>query len=96
MFIEVISNTKILYIKFCSMIFPTTKILPNLQGGLDKEGGLDNVEYGSSLSENQTNKSSQSIIIDQSKLTKKLNAQNVSNRICKQLLQQKLRLHKKN
>ena len=31
-FIEVIFNTKIFYIKFCSMKLPTTKILPNLQG----------------------------------------------------------------
>ena len=30
-FLEVISNTKIIYIKFCSMNLPTTKILPNLQ-----------------------------------------------------------------
>ena len=43
-FLEVISNTKIFNIKFCSMKLPITKILPNLHR-LDK-GGLDNVEYG--------------------------------------------------
>ena len=37
-FLEVISNTKIFYIKFCLMKLPTTKILPNLQKGLDKGG----------------------------------------------------------
>ena len=31
-YLEVISNTKIFYIKFSSMKLPTTKILPNLQG----------------------------------------------------------------
>ena len=31
-FLELISNTKIFYIKFCSMYLPATKILPNLQG----------------------------------------------------------------
>ena len=31
-FFEVISNTKIFNIKFCSMKLQTTKILPNLQG----------------------------------------------------------------
>ena len=35
-FIEVISNTKVLYIKFCSMKLPTTKVLPNLQEVIDK------------------------------------------------------------
>ena len=38
-FLEVISNTKNLNIKFCLMKLPTTKILPNLQRG------LDNTEY---------------------------------------------------
>ena len=36
-FYEVISNTKIFNIKFCSMKLPTTKILPNLQG--TRQGG---------------------------------------------------------
>ena len=31
-FLELISNTKIFNIKFCSMKLPTTEILPNLQG----------------------------------------------------------------
>ena len=31
-FLDLFSNTKILNIKFCSMIFPKTKILQNLQG----------------------------------------------------------------
>ena len=39
-FIEVISNTKIFYMKFCSMKLPTTKILSNLQVR------MGNVEYG--------------------------------------------------
>ena len=39
-FFEIIFNTKILNIKFCSVINLTTKILPNLQGR------LDNVKYG--------------------------------------------------
>ena len=43
-FFEVISNSKIFNIFFSTKL-STTKILPNLQGGLDK-GGLDNVEYG--------------------------------------------------
>ena len=38
-FLEVISNTKIFNIKLCSIKLPTTKIFPNLQGGLDKGGG---------------------------------------------------------
>ena len=47
-FFEVISNTKILNIKFCSIIFPTTKILPYLQG-TRQGGGLDNIEYGNTF-----------------------------------------------
>ena len=43
--LEVISNTKIFYIKFWSMKLLTTKILPNLQGGLDKGRRRDKVEY---------------------------------------------------
>ena len=35
-FLELISNTKIFSIKFCSMKLQTAKILPNLQRGLDK------------------------------------------------------------
>ena len=41
-FLEVISNTKIFNIKFCSMKLTMIKILPNLQG-------LDNAEYGSRI-----------------------------------------------
>ena len=37
-FLEVISNTKIFYIKFCLMKLPTTKILPNLQGTRQRGG----------------------------------------------------------
>ena len=40
-FLELFSNTKIFNIKFCSMKLPTTKILPNLQGELEKGGELD-------------------------------------------------------
>ena len=38
-FLELISHTKILNIKFYSMKLSMTKILLNLQGGLDKGGG---------------------------------------------------------
>ena len=45
-FFEVISNTKIFNLNFCSMKLPTTKILPNLQGGLDKGGaGQRRIRY---------------------------------------------------
>ena len=37
-FFEVISNTKMFNIKFCETKMRTTKILSNLQGGLDKGG----------------------------------------------------------
>ena len=49
-FLKIISKTKIFYIKFYSMKLTTTKILPNLQGRLDKGGGLDDVEYGINIS----------------------------------------------
>ena len=44
-FLEVIFNRK-----FYLMKSPTTKLLLNLHGELDKKGGLDNVEYGLSQS----------------------------------------------
>ena len=43
-FFEVISNTKILFIKFYSMKLPTTKILPNFQRGTRQRRGLDKLE----------------------------------------------------
>ena len=42
-------NEKVVFyyrIQRCLVPPKTTVILPNLQGGLDKGGGLDNVEYG--------------------------------------------------
>ena len=41
----VISNIKTFSKKLCLTKFPTTKILPNLQGTRQRRG-LDNVEYG--------------------------------------------------
>ena len=42
-FLELVSNTNIFNIKFCSINMPTTKILSNLQGG------LHNIEYGNNF-----------------------------------------------
>ena len=65
-FLEVIPNTKIFYIKFCLMKLQTTKILTNLEG-IDK-GDLNNVEYDTSTLHlknfccNSYQKSSQSLM----------------------------------
>ena len=45
-FLEVISNTNILNIKFCSIKLPTTKILPNLQGAKKGEDWITSNTVG--------------------------------------------------
>ena len=49
-FVEVISNIKISYIKFWLFDFSNDQDFAKLTGGLDKGGGLDNVEYGNTRS----------------------------------------------
>ena len=44
-FLELISNTKIIY-KILSDDFSNNQDFAKLTGGLDKGGGLDNVEFG--------------------------------------------------